>query len=232
MASFPIVPGYRPSQPHGWPAVLPGQTTGMTLGGHVATQDFEHAGAAHRIRLDQLAYSQIPDEDFRQTVDQAFGATFSFFYLGGLLGHYRFNVQSHSVYVRPPNGRPALYGADLYVVLDTDREAVDPATLRWIQVVDRTGPGGCERFVDNSGRSHPFYFTGGLTSVEGDSLVNFSYTGLPAATPAASPLRERFSAKAYLAHDTGHRDRIGRDIITILGGVTYGWEVGPAPSDR
>jgi hypothetical protein len=202
--------------------VLPGQTTGMTIGGHVATQEFEYAGTPHRIRLEQLAYSQIPDEDFRQTVEQAFGATFSFFYLGGLLGHYRFSVQSHSVYVQPPDGRPALYGADLYVVLDTDREALDPATLRWIQVVNGS--------VDKCGRSNPFYDTGGLTSIGGDSVVNFSYTGLPTTTVPQGVLAERFSAKAYLAHDTGHRDRIGRDIVTILGGVTYGWEVTPHPA--
>lgn len=178
MATFPIVAAYAPSGSHGWPV-----TPTQTVGGHV-TQT-EGAGLA------ELAYSQIPDDEFRATLDRAF-PDFSFFYLGGLLGHYRFKVRSHSV---AADGR-----ADLYVVLDADKETLDPATLRWVQIADGT--------VDNAGRSHPFYATGGLAS---DGLVSFyaSWSGVR-------------TAKAYLAHDTGHRDRIGRDIVTVLGGFSYG----------
>ena len=179
MATFPIVAAYAPSGPHSWPV-----TPAHTVGGHMT-------GGG----LVELAYSQVPDEDFRATLDGAFPG-FSFFYLGGLLGHYRFRVRSHSV---DADGR-----ADLYVVLDADvvggRETLDPATLRWVQITDDV--------VDNSGRSHPFYATGGLAP---DGLVSFYATWSGAR-----------SAKAYLAHDTGHRDRIGRDIVTLLGGFAYG----------
>jgi hypothetical protein len=178
MATFPIVAAYLPSGPHGWPV-----TPATTIGGHVAS-----AGDGE---LGPLAYSQIPDAEFRGALENAF-PNFSFFYLGGLLGHYRFNVRSHSV---SADGRRA----DLYVVLDADKETLDPATLRWIQIADGR--------VDSGGRAHPFYPAGGLAA---DGLVSFyaTWTGTR-------------SAKAYLAHDTGHRDRIGRDIVTLLGGVSY-----------
>ncbi|NUR70095.1 MAG: hypothetical protein HOU81_04690 [Hamadaea sp.] len=195
MATFPIVASYAPSGPHSWPV-----TPAYTVGGHVTGTG-----------LSDLAYSQIPDDEFRTTLDGAFPG-FSFFYLGGLLGHYRFRVRSHSV---DADGR-----ADLYVVLDADlvggvgggrvsdvvggrvggREALDPATLRWVQI--------CDGVVDNAGRPHPFYATGGLAP---DGSVSFYATWSGVRT-----------AKAYLAHDTGHRDRIGRDIVTVLGGFAYG----------
>ncbi|NUO60095.1 MAG: hypothetical protein HOV78_25805 [Hamadaea sp.] len=184
MATFPIVAAYAPSGPHGWP-VHPAHT----VGGHVARVEGHDAG------LVELAYSQIPDDGFRATLDGAFPG-FSFFYLGGLLGHYRFKVRSHSV---AADGR-----ADLYVVVDADvvggRDGLDPATLRWVQIADGA--------VDNAGRSHPFYATGGLAP---DGLVSFYATWSGVRT-----------AQAYLAHDTGHRDRIGRDIVTVLGGLAYG----------
>ncbi|WP_154402128.1 hypothetical protein [Ornithinimicrobium cavernae] len=39
------------------------------------------------------------------------------------------------------------------------------------------------------------------------------------------PVSERFTAETFLVSDTGKRDRRGRGIVHVLGGVIHGWQV-------
>ncbi|MFF5205905.1 hypothetical protein [Streptosporangium sp. NPDC000396] len=242
-----LVLNYQRSQPHGWPGT-PGQTAGATIGGHVAAKDFTHNGKSYRISLlpfDQPGdsphplYEDIPadpDINFRQTLAGAFGAYYSFRYVGGFRGRHEFDVQSYSVFAdQATEDSPGLsYGADLYVVYDPDLRRGDPAvhdTLRWIQVVRRFGPAGLpESYVDNAGRPNPFYVYGGRTSVYGQRVFNFDYANTPDRLQGppgddSALAGVRFMAEAFLAQDTGVKNAAGKDVVNIFGGVKYGWQV-------
>lgn len=232
---------YRPSQPHGWPTAIAGQSVGLTIGGHVTAKDFNHSGRSYRIKLVSFGRSgtdAVPesfpadaDIDFTAVLAESYGAHYAFRYLGKL-GQRRFAVQSYSVYVNEAtDAAPLNYGADLYVVCEPDIRPGDPslsATLRWIQVARSQRAGGSPTsFVDSRGRANPFYPFGGITSINGRRVLNFAYgasesPGLPDSDAIGA---EQFQAEAFLVHDTGIHNAAGQEIINVFGGVKYGWQV-------
>jgi hypothetical protein len=227
---------YRPSQPHGWPAVIAGQSVGMTIGGHVTARDFTRGGRSYRIQLlplDPVLENSPTDStiDFKAILAQAYGAHYSFRYLGGLRLR-RFAVQSYSVYVNEPtDSSPLDCGADMYVVCEPDSHPGDPtvhATLRWIQVVRSQRTAASPRnYVDSNGRANPFCASGGITSIYGRRVLNFAYgeSVLPPGPEDDAVLSDQFIAEAFLVQDTGIQDAAGREIIHVFGGVKYGWQV-------
>jgi len=235
---------YRPSQPHGWPALIAGEPVGVTIGGHVTAKDFSHAGRSYRIelvRFGRTGTDPVPENsptdpsiDFKATLAQAYGAHFSFRYLGRS-GQRGLTVQSYSVYVNEPtDSSPLNYGADLYVVREPDLHPGDPAlraTLRWIQVARarRTG-GSLKNFVDSEGRANPFHPSGGITSINGRRVLNFAYAASespagPAGPPDDAVLSDQFVAEAFLVQDTGIQNSAGQEIIHVFSGFKYGWQV-------
>lgn len=179
-----------------------------------------------------------PEIDFSQLLNEVFGRYYTFRYIG-LRGSGNLRVQSYSVYVQPPPAPSpdVSVGADLYVVYEPNRGRANPAIgddLHWIQVVRSVGPP-----LDNIGRANPFYPTGGLTSIHGTAICNFydrpGVQGL-GAPPPREPLPgqpppavlPRFVAEAFLARDTGVKDS-GKDVITILGGLKWGWHIEELP---
>jgi hypothetical protein len=238
-----LVLNYRPSQPHAWGD--PDPSSAMTIGGHTTAQDFTLGSKSYRIDLLQSGdsrdpvYEDFPADatlNFRKTLDTAFGVYYSFRYAGGFRGRNEFNVQSHSVVVRPATETtPLLYGADLYVVYNPDTRAGDPvahSTLRWIQVVKLGGsavPPGLESpFVDNGRSANPFYAFGGYTAINGNRVFTVDYASVrPAmAMPGdVAVLSDQFTAEVFLAQDTGTKDSAGKDVVNIFGGIKYGWQV-------
>jgi hypothetical protein len=232
-----LVADYRPSQPHGWPPGGPEQPVGVTLGGHTPAQDFVHHGQTYRIALSTFgeptaapdpAYLTTPENptvDFARTLAGTFGGSYAFGYAGGLSGHGRFRVQSYTVTVTPPSDMaPLLYGTDLYMVYDGDEESSQ--VLRFIQVTNAPAvTGSTDSFVDNGRRANPFATTGGPTSVNGRRVVNFYQAAIIAPMKDQTDLDASFIAEVFLVRDTGRRDAAGRDMITVLGGIRYGWTV-------
>ena len=232
---------YRPCQPHGWPAIIAGQSVGMTIGGHVTSRDFTHGGRSYRIRLFPFGrldtdpvYENFPTDsslDFKAILARMYGAHYSFRYLGGRRQR-KFAVQSYSVYVSEGTAdSPLNYGADLYVVCEPDIHPGDPsvrATLRWIQVARSQGAAGPPKnFVDSNGRANPFYASGGITSIYGRRVLNFVYgASVSPAGPDGDAVRpDQFVAEAFLVQDTGIQDAAGKEIIHVFGGIKYGWQV-------
>ena len=229
---------YRPSQPHGWPAVIAGQSVGVTIGGHVTSRDFTHGGRSYRVQLCPFGrtdpvYQNFPTDstiDFKAILAQTYGAHYSFRYLGGLRRR-TFAVQSYSVYVNEPSdASPLNYGADLYVVCEPDIHPGDPsvrATFRWIQVARSQSAGTPRNYVDSNGRANPFYASGGITSIYGRRVLNFAYGASvsPTGPDGDAVLPEQFVAEAFLVQDTGIQDAAGKEIIDVFGGIKYGWQV-------
>ncbi|GAA3619797.1 hypothetical protein GCM10022419_126770 [Nonomuraea rosea] len=223
---------YRNSQPHGWPA-RPGQEVGATVGGHTAAKDFTFNARSYRIGLlplgeaggsPQPLYQDVPADpaiDFKRTLAKAFGARYSFTYVGGSRARHAFEVQSYSVYAYQDGSPDLSYGADLYVVCDPPPSR---GTMRWIQVGKRIVAGGPSAAqVDNAGRPNPFYKYGGRTSVYGDQVVNFAYGVLPEQTSAPSDVQ--FLAETFLVQDTGTKDAAGKAVVNVFGGIKYGWQL-------
>ena len=232
-----LVANYRPGQPHGWPSGEPEQPVGVTLGGHTPVRDFTHHGRTYRIALSAFgqptaapdpAYLTAPEDptvDFARTLAGTSGGAYAVDYAGGLSGRGGFQVQSYAVTVTPPTDTaPLLYGADLYVVYDGDE---DPGrALRFIQVANAPAmTGGTDSFVDNGRRANPFTVTGGPTSVNGRRVVNFYQAALTAPMDDETDLSATFVAEVFLVRDTGGRDAAGREMITLLGGIRYGWTI-------
>lgn len=48
-------------------------------------------------------------------------------------------------------------------------------------------------------------------------------------TGQAATVAGQFIAEVFLAQDTGVKDRAGKDIVTISGGVKWGWQATPVP---
>src|SRR5262245_36066727 len=244
----PLVLDYRPGQPSGW-----GQS--RTVGGHVAAKDFTQNGRSYRVSLlpfgqsgdaPNPVYEDVPCDpeiNFSQVLDEAFGQYYLFRH-AGFRGTETLRVQSYSTYVWPaPAPSPDVnVGAELYVVYEPNRGQANPATnddLHWIQVIKAVGPP-----LDNFARANPFYPTGGLTSIHGTAICNFydhpGIQGLGGPTPptgpppggpppGAPPVGDlRFMAEAFLAGDTGVKTS-GKDVITILGGIKWGWQVQELP---
>ncbi|PZG01990.1 hypothetical protein C1I99_04710 [Micromonospora deserti] len=235
-ATTHLVKNYQPSQPTGWPAT-PGQTFSTTIGGHTSARKFTFNGKPYRISLlsfDQAGndpdpiYEDVPtdpDLAFKQTLADAFGAHYSFHYVGGFPGRNEFNVQSYSVFVREPTETDPTtgFGGGLYVAYDPDLRRGDPGiheTLQWIQVVRRFGA----THVDNIWRANPWYLYGGLVSVHGTELFNF-HDVPQAAALGDVPLDDQFLAETFLAQDTGIIDAAGKGVVKIFGGFKWGWQV-------
>jgi hypothetical protein len=236
-----VVARYRPSEATGWPAT-PGKTFSMTLGGHTPARDFTFNGKPYRISLlpfDQPGnspnplYEGVPTDptiDFRRTLKRAFGPHDSFRYLGGLRGRGEISVHSYGVFVQEPTPQsPGTgYGAEIYLVCNPDLHRGAPPVsgdLHWIQVISwqRTGMPR-QSVVDNFWRANPFYFYGGLTSVFGKEVFNFH--DVPQATViGTATLDDHFTSEVFLAQDTGTKDATGKDLVNVLGGVKYGWQV-------
>jgi len=204
---------YRPSQPHGWPDG--NQPLGVTYGGHTVATDFTVDDQQHRVSLvpAEPEYLATPTDQLRQTLDAAFGTHYAFRFARHRSGP--FSIQSYSVSVDSLS-----FGADLYVVHDTEPLTVARGTMRWLQV-SQSSDGAPT--VDGTGPANPFHPTGGSVSVNGTRVGNFSSRY---AAPLMPPVRDfRFTAEAFLAWDSGVKDGSGREIVEVFGGVAYGWEV-------
>jgi hypothetical protein len=207
---------YRPSQPHGW---LGGdKPLGVTIGGHTAAAEFTSGERRYRVSLlpPDPVHLTAPSDQFRQTLDAGFGTHYAFRFPRRSVP---LRVQSYSVAVTPPR-----FGADLYVAHAPSSRR---GTVRWLQVSRSTGslglPSDPAPRVDGMGPANPFYPTGGSTSVHGTRVGNLTYAiEAPVGAPA---LDFQFAAEAFLACDTGTKDAAGREIVEVLCGVGYGWEV-------
>lgn len=238
-----LVLDYQPSQPTGW-----GQGFTTTIGGHTTSADFSFRGQTYQIALLSFgqpdnspdpAYEGIPADSavaFKPTLDEEFGAYYSFRYTGGFSGRGEFSVQSYSVFANPPTqAAPSVtFGANLYVVYNPVRGRRHPAIdsrLQWIQVINWPPFAGTASRVDNDGRiPNPFYgVAGGLTSIYGNPVVNFNDTPqislLSSGTGSTAIPPNEFRAELFLAQDTGIKDGAGKDIVNILGGLRYGFQV-------
>jgi hypothetical protein len=238
-----LVVDYLPSQPTGW--------GGVTIGGHVSSVPFTFGGALYEISL--LAFGQpgsAPDPvyepepsdptiDFKNTLEKAWGAWYSFRYRGGFSGRTAISVQSYGVKVTEPTAtrKQLTYGSDLFMVYEPDPSSSDPpitADLRWIEVSNAVGKSSTE-FRQ---RACPYYFPGGLTSVYGKQACSFY--GAPTGGIAEgkgkgngkdSPaLSAPSMAESFLVHDTGRKDHAGKGIIDIYGGVKWGLQLKPVHS--
>jgi hypothetical protein len=246
-----LLTDYRPSQPTGWPPEMHVRNgVGVTIGGHVASARFTIHDTAYKVSLVPFGptakapnpvYEPEPADptvDFKATLEKAWGAWYSFRYVGGFTGRTAISVQSYSVMViKPTATRPQVtYGMDLFLVYQPDPTSADPAItadLRWIEVSNAGGPSSTE-FRQ---RANPFYFPGGLTSVYGKQAC--SYYGAPAGGFGGKPpgrnspgrnspgLSSRVLAETFLVHDTGRKDHAGKGIIDIYGGVKWGWQLQP-----
>jgi hypothetical protein len=229
-----LILDYQPSQITGW--------GGSTLGGHVADYDFTHQDTAYRVSLMPFGqpgdfpdpvYEDVPADpaiNFRQTLDQAWGAFYSFRYLGG---RGAFSVQSYNVYARVPTPSTVGFGGELYLVYQPGRgrhPAIDDE-LQFIQVVCTNSGGAGSALasaVDNNLRANPFYMDpgGGVISVNGNVRVRFydrpAHGIAGKGTTSLAPWS--FMAEAFLAQDTGVKDAAGKDIVNIFGGVKWGWQ--------
>lgn len=156
---------------------------------------------------------------------------------GGLRAQERFRVQSYRVFVSQGSEvSPLTYGTELYVGYEPDARRSHPAgqrSLLWIRVVHRAPAGGrAVSYVDNIGGVHPFTATGGPTSILGEQVVRLDYVdgierfpsgpGGPAG-PGVTP--ERFMAEVFLVRDSRAKDVTGKDVVHVLGGLKYGWQV-------
>lgn len=248
----PLVLNYVPSRPTGWPPQRghARNGVGVTIGGHVASVPFTLQGTAYQVSL--LAFGQpgnAPDPvyegepsdptiDFKRTLRNAWGAYYSFRYRGGFSGRSAISVGSYSAVATETTEATATrvsYGCDLFLVYEPDPNSSDPpitADLRWIEVSYAHGRSSTE-FRQ---RANPYYFPGGLTSVYGKPACSFY--GAPAGGVAAPKtgvagtgkrpaLSDQAMAESFLVHVTGRKDRAGKGIIDIYGGVKWGWQVQP-----
>jgi hypothetical protein len=233
-----MVLDYQPSQANGWPAEF-GQQVGVTIGGHVASTDFTYQNTAYTVSLVPFGqagdspdpvYEAVPADPgikFQQTLDSAFSDYYTFRYAGDSPGWGQLAVQSYSTFTaEPTQSSPLLrFGADLYIVYIPGDRRPSPAlrgNLRWIQVVSNGQP----LFVDCSRRANPFFNAAGLTSVYGHQVVSFADTPQGGANPGtALTLPSLWTAETFLAEDTGITDRSGKGIVTLFGGLKYGWQI-------
>jgi hypothetical protein len=231
---------YGPPQPTGWPRTT-GRSFAETIGGHHAFQDFTVEGTRYRISLlgfrnpadrPDPTYEDVPADReiaFKHALDKGFGSHYAFRYLGGFAGRNELSVESYSVFVdRPTTTSPqTIFGADLYLVYTPLPRSSDPPVddrLQWIQVVRALAPGMPPKSqVDNLWRANPYYFYGGDTSINARDVASFH--DVPQSAVQGADASQRFTAEAFLAQDTGRRDRAGRGIVNVMGGVKWGWKV-------
>ena len=230
-----LILDYQPRQITGW--------GGFTLGGHVADHDFTFQDTAYTVSLMPFGqpggspdpvYEDVPADatiNFRQTLDQAWGAYYSFRYLGG---HGTYSVQSYNVTANVPTPSAVSFGGEVYLAYQPGRgrhPAIDDE-IRFIQVVCRNSAGAGSALastVDNNMRANPFYGEGGgLISVNGTVSVNFydrPGQGMGGSKVPVSLAPFSWLAEVFLAQDTGVKDAAGKDIVYISGGVKWGWQV-------
>jgi hypothetical protein len=130
-------------------------------------------------------------------------------------------------------GGSVSYGGDLFVLYEPDRASSDPPInddLRWIQVVRTHG----RSYVDGHGRD-PYYSRAGLTSIDGKHVCDFydrPGTGIGTALAGEAPttIANQEMFETFLVRDTGRKDRAGKGIIDIYGGIKWGWRVQAAQS--
>lgn len=229
-----LVVDYQPSQPTGWPG-----GNNVSIGGHTPSLEFTHNGETWRISLLSLGqpgdapdplYEGVPGDstiDFDRVLTDAFGGFYSFNYVGGLRGQDRFTVLSYNVFVKEPTPTfPVLnFGGEVYVVYDPGGSQAVPShkPLQWIQVVNGAPQPGS--YVDNSYRANPFYILGGLTSINGSQVVNLVDASQQFIGTMGRDLTFRFTAEAFLVHDTGIKDPAGKEIVNVFGGFEWGWQV-------
>jgi hypothetical protein len=238
-AAGSLVIDYQPSQPTGW-----GFPEQRTLGGHTESAEFTYQDVAYIISLLSFgqagdavdpvyeAFPSDPTINFRTVLDTAWGSYYSFRYLGGVAG---FSAESYSVFANlPTTQNPALtFGGDLYLVYQAEpsSEVVINGKLQFIQVVSingsATGSAPASTVV-NSGQDNPFDGqAGGLTSVNGDLIVGYysrAQQGIVGEPPVSlAPLL--VMSEVFMAQDTGMKDASGKDVVNILGGVKWGWQV-------
>jgi hypothetical protein len=239
-----LVTNYLPSQPTGWPpqAGHVRDGVGVTIGGHVASATFAFQGIDYEVSL--VAFGQPgnapnpvyeaepsdPTIDFKGTLQQAWGAYYSFRYVGGFNGRTAISVQSYSVGASEPTATQVRYDCDLFLVYEPDPASSDPpitANLRWIEVTHSGGTSSTE-FAQ---RGNPYYFPGGLTSVYGKPMCSFygggsgGIAGKATSTGTGPALSELVMAESFVVLDTGRKDRAGKGIIDVLGGVKWGWQL-------
>lgn len=231
---------YRSSQPTGWE-----QPYTPTLGGHVGFKEISYNGKKYRItalpfgqpaKSPDPVYEAVPndpDVNFKQTLARAWSRYYTFRYLKGLPGGAKFVVESYSVALSKQSvisgaGQTSSglgFGEDIYFVYKPGKSRKHPAInsdLQFIEVVYGHGAS----FVDST-RHNPFYGEGGgLTSIDGNQIVNFddfiqSATGKPQAPTVTS------RAETFLAQDTGQKNSAGKEIVNIYGGVKWGFELEP-----
>lgn len=243
-----LVASYQPSQPTGWGPQGPGTLrdgVGVTIGGHTASVSFTFEGTPYRVSLLRFGqpgnspdpvYQAVPSDplvSFQDTLENAYGAYYSFRYTGGFTGGNEINVQSYNARALVPTAGSTMigYGAELYFVYEPDLRAGDPPIgddLQWIQVVNTResgGPGGS--MVDNPGQANPYYL-GTVTSIYGRRLCNFFDGPLTGrAGKGGTTLRGRQTFETFLVRDTGIKDAAGKGIINVYGGAKWGWQVQP-----
>jgi hypothetical protein len=214
---------------------------GATVGGHTSSTDFAHAGVTYRISLLDVGRAADPvlldaparDDQvaFRSTLIRAYGKYYAFRYRGAADSPGALAVQSYTVFEQAGSAHSpdAAYGADLYVVVRLPERLLDRG-WRWIQVVHWTGSAPAPNsYVDSMGRANPFFMTGGPTTINGKRVLNFANTisvpmmGGPGASVELPT--EHFTAELFLVRDTRAKDVSGRDVIDVLAGLKYGWQL-------
>lgn len=239
-ASQQLVTHYEPSQSTGWPAPYT-----PTIGGHRSSVRASYRRKTYRISLLRFGqtgsspdpvYEAVPTDReiaFKKTLERAYGRHFAFRYLGGLPAGAKLVVESYGVRLYRAR-RELVWGADLYLIYQPGNTG--PAIsgdLQFIQVIDATryallsGAGG--RFVDagqRPGSPTPYYGEGGgLTSINGQQVVNFYDPGPQVS--GASPRSQVVRAETFLAKDTGRRNTAGKQIVNIYGGIKWGYAFKP-----
>jgi hypothetical protein len=231
-----LVASYKPSQPTGWE-----QPYNQTIGGHQVSKQTTYRQQKYRVTLlnfggsgksSNVVYESVPNDSlvaFKKTLGQVWDRYYTFRYLGGLPNGAKFVVESNSVSlakepVHFPNGETTtqlIFGADVYLVYKPGRSRKHLAInsdLQFIQVVYSTRATHPKPFVDSS-RHNPFYGEGaGLTSINGNQVLNF-YDHIGFGTPAKTLQGQINHAETFLAHDTGTKSAAGREIVNIYGGV-------------
>lgn len=250
-----LVIDYLPSQPTGWGGVTLGghvASVPFTFEGNpyeISLLAFGQTGSDP-----DPVYEPEPSDptiDFKRTLQKAWGDRYSFRYRGGFRGQSKISVQSYNVLARsstatqpaatsthPPTrstvqGGSVSYGGDLFVLYEPDRASSDPPInddLRWIQVVRTRGRSS----VDGHGRD-PYYSRAGLTSIHGKHVCDFydrPGTGIGTALVVAGPttIANQEMFETFLVRDTRRKDRAGKGIIDIYGGIKWGWRVHAAQS--
>ncbi len=250
-----LVVDYLPSQPTGWGGVtIGGHVASVPFTFQGSPYEISLLGFGQTGSAPDPVYEPEPSDptiDFKRTLQKAWGAHYSFRYRGGFRGHSKISMQSYNVLARSPaatqpaaasthpptrstvQGGGVSYGGDLFIVYEPDRASTDPPInddLRWIQVVHTHG----RSFVDGHGRD-PYYSRAGLTSIHGKQVCDFYDrpgtgvgTGVAGKGPITIANQEMF--ETFLVHDTGRKDRAGKGIIDIYGGIKWGWHVQAAQS--